>query len=121
MFPYYCFEFAVEIIRDPNLHGLELYPQGRGRCLGFSPAYSAGSIARIPEDGHGEILGKASLSSSNLLPLKSPVKLDSLVTFAPGRARLSTIPLPTGLPTEAKTMGIVLVAFLALGQLASPP
>ena len=35
------------------------------------------------------------------------------VMFPPGRARLSTSPAATGSPTLKKTMGIVLVAFLA--------
>ena len=37
----------------------------------------------------------------------------SPVMFLPGRARLATMPCPTGSPTPVKTTGIVAVAFLA--------
>ena len=41
------------------------------------------------------------------------MRLDNPVALPPGRARLVTSPLPTGSATEAKTMGMVLVACLA--------
>jgi len=37
----------------------------------------------------------------------------SPVTFPPGRARLTASPVPITSPTDAITMGIVLVAFRA--------
>ena len=35
------------------------------------------------------------------------------MTFPPGRARLATSPVPTGSAVTPKTMGMVLVTFLA--------
>jgi hypothetical protein len=65
-------------------------------------------------------LGKASLSSSNLLPSRSVAIMLSPVIFPPGRARLETSPLPTGSGAAANTMGIVALAFLA-AKIALPP
>ena len=57
--------------------------------------------------------GKASFKSSSLLPPSSGERIAKPVTLAPGFARLSTSPLPTGSPTPVKTIGIVRVAFFA--------
>src|SRR5215813_5099759 len=71
----------------------------------------------VPPDGQRKAtratLGKASLSSSNRLPSRSGDMALSPVIFPSGRARLETSPSPTGSPTEANTMGIVGLAFLA--------
>jgi hypothetical protein len=53
------------------------------------------------------------LSSSSRLPLKSVAKADNPVMFPPGRARLATRPVSTGLPEDTMTIGTVVVVFLA--------
>src|SRR5215471_5554037 len=61
-----------------------------------------------------EALGTASLSSSRYFPtISGPAPNATPVTLPPGRARLATIPTPTGSKTYTITMGIVLVACLA--------
>ena len=59
-----------------------------------------------------------SLSNSNRLPANTGEMVVNPVMFPPGRARLSTSPAATGSAPAIKTMGIVLVAFLA-ARLAS--
>src|SRR5262249_10637494 len=54
-----------------------------------------------------------SLSNSSRLPANTAEILVTPVMFPPGRARLSTSPAATGSAEITKTMGIVLVAFLA--------
>ena len=54
-----------------------------------------------------------SLSNSSLFKLSSGANWVNPVTFPPGRAKLVTNPAPTGSLTLAKTIGIVLVVFLA--------
>src|SRR5713101_8453900 len=58
--------------------------------------------------------GIASLSNSRRFVASSGVKYDVPVTLLPGRARLDTRPTATASPTDAKTMGIVVVAPLAV-------
>src|SRR5215831_10285355 len=61
-----------------------------------------------------EARGTASFSSSTHFPANpSSNATDNPVTLPPGRARLSTRPAPTGSATPTKTMGTVVVAFLA--------
>ena len=54
-----------------------------------------------------------SLSISSRFPANTVVMVVNPVMFPPGLARLSTSPPATGSPASKKTMGIVLVAFLA--------
>src|SRR3989454_4478247 len=54
-----------------------------------------------------------SRKSSSLLPAVSGAWLDRPVTLPPGRARLATMPLPTGSPAVANTIGITDVACFA--------
>ena len=54
-----------------------------------------------------------SFSISNRLPDSTSAILVIPVTFPAGRARLSTSPSVTGSPAPKKTIGTVLVAFLA--------
>src|SRR6516162_9006040 len=56
--------------------------------------------------------GTISLSSSSLFPSVSVLIAVNPVTFPPGRARLTASPVPITSPTDAITMGIVLVAFI---------
>ena len=58
-------------------------------------------------------VGTMSLSSSRRLALNSGYMVLIPVMFPPGRARLSTSPLPTGSAATASTIGRVLVARLA--------
>jgi hypothetical protein len=53
------------------------------------------------------------VSSSKYLPIKSAVLSVTPVMLPPGRARLVTIPLPTGSATNVTTMGMVVVACFA--------
>src|SRR5262249_40947081 len=62
------------------------------------------------------ISGTVCLNSPSDFPTTSVVIPEFPVTLAPGRARLATSPAPTGSPTLTKTMGIVLVAFLAASE-----
>src|SRR5882757_8577657 len=57
--------------------------------------------------------GTISLNSANRLPERSRTISESPVTLPPGRARLSTSPLPTGSGSATMTMGMVPVARLA--------
>ena len=66
------------------------------------------------------VLGIASLSISSLLVISWVDKLASPVTLPPGRARLLTKPAPTGSPTFAITMGMVVVAFFAANVAGVP-
>ena len=59
------------------------------------------------------VRGKASLSSSSRFALTSKDNHVRPVTFPPGRARLATNSVATGLATAGITMGIVAVACLA--------
>jgi hypothetical protein len=54
-----------------------------------------------------------SLSNSSRFPANACEIEVNPVMFSPGRARLSTSPAATGSTPLTKTMGIVLVAFLA--------
>ena len=60
-----------------------------------------------------ESLGTLSFSNSNLFPASSGAPVVKPVMLPPGRARLSTSPLATGSLIAKKTIGIVLLAFLA--------
>ena len=62
----------------------------------------------------------ASFSSSSRLAANTSAMVVNPVTFPPGRARLSTSPSATGSGTVKKTIGIVLVAFLAATVAAEP-
>src|SRR5262245_53793391 len=53
------------------------------------------------------------LINSSRLPANTAPMVVNPVTFPPGRGRLSTSPVAMGSVTSIKTMGIVLVAFLA--------
>ena len=57
--------------------------------------------------------GTTSRSNSSRLPARSVCWFDRPVTLPPGRARLATIPVPTGSPAAAKTIGISDVAFFS--------
>ena len=61
----------------------------------------------------GETSGTVCLNSPSDFPTTSVVIPEFPATLAPGRARLATSPAPKGSPTLTKTIGIVLVAFLA--------
>src|SRR5262249_28830221 len=65
-------------------------------------------------------LGTTSLSSSSRLPARSGELLVNPVTLPPGRARLSTNPVPTGSPAAAMTIGVAVVTFLA-GRVSVAP
>src|SRR5262245_22726643 len=62
---------------------------------------------------YGRLLGTVSLRSSNRFPYNSGPPVVSPVILPPGRARLLTRPALMGSLTDVKTIGIVLVAFLA--------
>ena len=55
------------------------------------------------------MVGVISLGTSNHFPPIAGSKCMNPVTLPPGRARLATKPLPTGLPTSTNTIGIVRV------------
>ena len=57
--------------------------------------------------------GAISLSTSSRFAFNSGFICDSPVMLPPGRPKLSTIPVATGSPAAAMTMGISVVAFLA--------
>src|ERR687893_1803813 len=67
-----------------------------------------------------EAKGSTCLISSSRLGLMSGAKLVLPVTFAPGRARLSTSPERTGSPTDMATMGIVAVVDFAANDAGVP-
>src|SRR5262249_44069579 len=64
--------------------------------------------------------GIVSLRNCKRFAIRSDEKCDNPVTFAPGRAKLSTNLLPIGSGTKIKTIGIVLVASLRASD-ATPP
>ena len=53
--------------------------------------------------------GRTSRNSSSRLPTRSVPWVDSPVTLPPGRAKLATMPPPTGSFASAKTMGMTAV------------
>ena len=65
--------------------------------------------------------GTAALRNSSRLTFISSVTSVRPVMFAPGRARLFTIPPLTGSPTAPMTMGIVFVACFAPAPPPSRP
>ena len=67
-----------------------------------------------------ESLGMTSRRSSSRLPSRSGAIELSPVMFPPGRARLGTIPVPTGSPTATMTRGTVDVAFLTASAAGVP-
>ena len=60
------------------------------------------------------IRGTICFSNSKRFPLRSGVICDNPVTFPTGRAKLLTIPIATGSPTDTITIGISAVAFFAV-------
>ena len=58
--------------------------------------------------------------TSSRLALRSPQKKNEPVMLPPGCARLATMPVSTGLPTMAMTMGMLVVAFLAARAAGGP-
>src|SRR5438132_6034060 len=64
--------------------------------------------------------GTTSRKSSSRLGAASLCWIDKPVMFPPGRARLATRPAPTGSPTDAKTIGMTVVARLAAATAAVP-
>ena len=69
-------------------------------------------LSALPRTATRLRAGTTSRNSSSLRPPRSVCMFDRPVTLPPGRARLATSPVPTGSPAEAKTIGIVDVAFL---------
>ena len=78
-------------------------------CTSFSEMTSK-VLAGFQKNRHAGELGNHLLQQLEPLSSKSGAMLVNPVTFPPGRARLSTRPVPTGSPTAIMTMGIVLVA-----------
>src|SRR5262249_40456962 len=70
-------------------------------------------IADIAQIANRRRPGMISRKSWSFLPAVSGAWLDSPVTLPPGRARLATIPLRTGSPAVANTIGISDVACFA--------
>ena len=92
---------------------MKLQTQFLGRQLAFFPLLRRAWICGSQSTATRESLGTVSLSSSNRLPANTAPMSVNPVTFPPGRGRLSTSPAATGSTPLKKTMGIVLVAFLA--------
>src|SRR5215475_9250988 len=57
--------------------------------------------------------GTTSSKSSSRLPARSAARVARPLTLPPGRARLATMPVPTGSPATAKTIGMTDVACFA--------
>ena len=60
--------------------------------------------------------GTTSRNSSSFLPPASAIWLERPVTLPPGRAKLATMPPPTGSAATANTIGIIDVAFFTARQ-----
>src|SRR5438445_8912289 len=107
-------EGPVEVLRPSRLNELKPYPSAHAATsAAFSMSFSVGSPwpPGCQRAATRLTAGTASLSCSRHLPTSSGEKKDNPVTLPPGRARLVTSPLVTGIATE--TMGRVLVACLA--------
>ena len=65
-------------------------------------------------------LGTTSFNSCTRLPSSSGPETVNPVMLPPGREKLGTSPAATGLPLDAKTTGIVLVARLAASEPGVP-
>jgi hypothetical protein len=97
------------------------FRRGRWSCTRNSCAATSVSLQKIEWAGlvgsirtaTRETFGTTSLSNSNRLRLRVPPLTVSPVRFPPGRARLATSPVSTGLTAAAITMGIVVVACFA--------
>ena len=70
-------------------------------------------LARLTSAATRRTCGKVSFISSSRFAISSGVNMARPVIFAPGLARFDTIPVETGSPEPASTMGIVRVAFFA--------
>ena len=66
-----------------------------------------------PRSPNGEDRGQPRARVPSRLPARSVVCIDRPVTLPPGRARLATMPLPTGSAAAANTIGITDVACFA--------
>src|SRR4026207_876619 len=74
-------------------------------------------FAELQSTATREAVGTTSFRNCSPFPLISTLSSETPVIFPPGRPRLGTIPVPTGSPTAARTIGIVRVTFFA----AIPP
>lgn len=108
---------------------MEIFPHKRPAPQSCNPNGSAAAAIAlktgVAADSGFQIIDTrdtlaASLRSSSRLPSNSLVMVVRPVTFPPGRAKLATNPLPTGLPTAAITIGMVVVACLAARVCGTP-
>jgi len=105
-------ERAVKRVGTARLHEVQLDAQRPGLHVRLPHMRAWAGLAGFPEDGHAGDGGKHVLEELQLFPGEFGGQGDQSGDVAPGRARLATRPLPTGSPTPAMTMGIVVVACL---------
>ena len=91
------------------------------RAAAFTAAISApppGALAILTSTARLRRSGMTSRNNSNRLPARSRDWFDSPVTLLPGRARLATMPVPTGSGASMKTIGTADVMCFAAGAAA---
>src|SRR6516165_9429771 len=107
-------ESGLQIIHATNLHhGVKPHAQRRGGDLRLLIEAHDRGLAEFQITATRESPGTASFRISRRFPSSSGPRMVKPVTFPPGRAKLATSPDSTGLPLDAKTIGIVSVAALA--------
>ena len=95
---------------SPDFRGDYVKAEDTGRRLIFTQLCTMIGLPTFPIIATRRSPGTRSRSKSSRSPARSVANTDSPVTLPPGRARLSTSPLPTGSPAAEKTIGIVAVA-----------
>ena len=106
-------ERSLELVGTAHFQRLQLHRQGLRCLLGVFESRHRRGFSGFQSTPTREMPGMASLRSSSLLPLRPARRFTSPVTLPPGRAKEATNPFPTGSASDAMTIGIVLVAFLA--------
>src|SRR6516162_7649413 len=76
-------------------------------------SFMAAGLSALIRIANRRRLGTTSRKSSSRFPARSVNWTDRPVTLPPGRARLATMPVPTGSPAPAKTIGMSAVACFA--------
>src|SRR6516162_5387434 len=111
-------ETSIEVFRACHLEGVQRQAQGDRSSLYLPEVDLVGAGFR--EDTDAGNAGHDLANSCILLPTRPGPWFDCPVILPSGCARLATSPSSTGSVAKAKTMGIVVVAFLAATAAREP-
>ena len=106
-------EVTAELAWDPRINAANIGIAVREGIVSLSGQVDTYIQKHAVEKATRRIAGNSSCNISRRFPpISGTIKL-SPVTLPPGRAKEATNPFPTGSASDAITIGIVLVAFLA--------